>query len=203
MQGPEVLSLFQLTSSLMSRTMSTAGSCSFLPSALFAPFVPASWCRITLSCPEEMELEYFLLMSVNRAGFSIIATPCTISAQSVICPIRAAAVCSIFFFSFCILLLCQHSKCGPLLAWQLVAYSDFSPSSLGPSMSLSSAQARSPAWLLAGNIQSMHRMCWFLVQRSQASNLYSITELSVGDAARSKLVLQMLFAWKLQDPPST
>lgn len=78
------------------------------------------------------------------------------------------------FFFFFVLLLCQHSKSIPLLVLWLVAYSGFFPSSLGPSMSLSSAACKRQGRLAAaGNIPSMHRTCWLLVQRSWASNCFT------------------------------
>lgn len=101
-----------------------------------------------------------------------------------------------FFFHFASH---QCSKSVPLLVLRLVAYSGFFLSSLEPSMSLSSAACKRQGLLAdAGDIPSMHRTCWLLVQRSQASNHF--TELSVGGAIFSKL-LEVLIAWNSKIPP--
>lgn len=67
---------------------------------------------------------------------------------------------AVWFFFLFVLLPCQCSKSVPLLVLWLVAYRDFFPSSLGPSMSLSSAACKRQGHLAAaGNSPSIHTGC--------------------------------------------
>lgn len=136
--------------------------------------------------------------------YLVLAVSCswgTILSSSLLLSIWCLDSAQLLLFFFFVLLLTEKkcSKSVPLLVLWLVAYNGFFSYSLGPSMHLSSAACKRQDHLTAaGDISVMHRTCWLLVQRSQASNQF--TELSVGDAIFSKL-LEMLIAWNSKIPP--
>lgn len=106
--------------------------------AVFSPFVPASWCWITVM-PSVDGARAFTVQSVSPAGLTISATPCATSAQTCSSALLELQQFAPVFFHFTDRF--SVSAQNVVLFWHhdLWPYSDCFPSSLGSSMSLSSA----------------------------------------------------------------